>query len=111
MTVIKQLINLWLSARTLPPFLCQCSVLRVFKAKARQIRRKSKQALESPRIEPGASNSEGRALRDRSEIIGGGGGSDICPQEKPKKFDPPLTLGKKIVTLPKTIPKKYDPPL
>ena len=42
---------------------------------------------------------------------GGGEGSDICPHEKPKKFDPPLTLGKKIVTLSKTIPKKYDPPL
>ena len=51
-------------------------------------------------------------LRDRSEIIGGGGeGSDICPHEKPKKIDPPLTLGKKIVTLPKIIPKKYDLPL
>ena len=48
--------------RTLPPFLCQCSVLRVFKAKATQIRRKSKQTLESPRIEPGTSSSEGRAL-------------------------------------------------
>ena len=43
--------------RTLPPFLCQCSVLRVFKAKATQIRRKSKQTLESPRIEPGTSRS------------------------------------------------------
>ena len=42
---------------------------------------------------------------------GGGGGSDICPHEKPKKIDPPLTLGKKIVTLPKIIPKKYDLPL
>ena len=44
------------------PFLCQCSVLRVFKAEATQIRRKSKQTLESPRIERGTSSSEGRAL-------------------------------------------------
>ena len=44
------------------PFLCQLSVLRVFKAKATQIRRKSKQTLEAPRIEPGTSSSEGRAL-------------------------------------------------
>ena len=65
MTAIEQLINLWPSARTFPPFLCLCSVLRVFKDKARQIRRKSKQALESPRIEPGTSNSEGSAQRDR----------------------------------------------
>ena len=29
---------------------------------------------------------------------GGGGeeGSDICPHEKPKKFDPPLTLARKL---------------
>ena len=38
-----------------------------------------------------------------------GEGSDICPHEKPKKIDPPLTLGKKIVTLPKIIQKIYDP--
>ena len=33
------------------PFLCQCSVLRVFKAKATQTRSKSKQTLESPRTD------------------------------------------------------------
>ena len=62
MTVIIRLINLWPSLSTLPPFLCQCSVLRVFKAKATQIRRKSKHMLESLRIELGTSSSEGRAL-------------------------------------------------
>ena len=50
-------------------------------------------------------------FRDRSEIIGGGGeGSDICPHEKPTKFDPPQTFGKKIVTLPKTIQKNVTLP-
>ena len=34
------------------PSLCQCSVLRVFKAIATRIRGKSKQTLKSPRIEP-----------------------------------------------------------
>ena len=43
-------------------FLCQCSVLRVFKVKTTRIRRKSKQALESPRIEPETSSSEDSAL-------------------------------------------------
>ena len=33
-----------------PPSLCQCSVLRIFKAIATRIRRKSKQTLKSPRI-------------------------------------------------------------
>ena len=42
MTLIKLLIKLCPSARTLPPFLCQCSALRVFIAKATQIRKKSK---------------------------------------------------------------------
>ena len=52
-------------------------------------------------------------IRDQSEIIGGGGGGEgfiICPHEKPEKFDPPLILGKKIVTLPKTIQKNVTLP-
>ena len=49
-------------------------------------------------------------LRDRSEITRGEG-TDICTLEKLKKIDPPQTLGKKIVSLPKTIQKKCDPPL
>ena len=47
------------------------------------------------------------------KLLGGGGrkGSDICPHEKPKKFDPPQTLSKKSVTLPiKTIQKKLTSP-
>ena len=51
-----------LSVHFTPGFLCQCSVIRVFKAKATQIRRKLKQMLESPRIKPGISSSEDRAL-------------------------------------------------
>ena len=50
------------SVHTLPPFLCQCSVLRVFKVKVTPIRKKTKQNLESPRIKPGNSSSEVRAL-------------------------------------------------
>ena len=58
----NELIKLLPSARTLPPFLCQCFVLLIFKAKATRIWRKSKQTLESPRIELETSSSEGRAL-------------------------------------------------
>ena len=53
------LINLWPSVRTLPPFLCQCLILRVFKAQATRVRGKSERALESLRIELGASSTEG----------------------------------------------------
>ena len=42
--------------------LCQCSILRVFKAIATQIREKSKQTLESLRIELETSSTEGSAL-------------------------------------------------
>ena len=45
-----------------PPCLCQCSVLRVFKAMATWIRGKSKQTLKSLKIEPGTSRSESRVL-------------------------------------------------
>ena len=45
-----------------PPCHCQCSVLRVFKAIATQIRGKSKQTLKSLKIEPGTSRSGSRAL-------------------------------------------------
>ena len=44
------------------PSLCQCSILRVFKAKATQIREKSERTLESLRIELGTSSTEGSAL-------------------------------------------------
>ena len=44
------------------PCLCQCSVLRVFKAVATRIRGKSKQTLKSLRIEQGTSRSESRAI-------------------------------------------------
>ena len=44
------------------PSLCQCSILRVFKATATQIREKSEQMLESLRIELGTSSTEGSAL-------------------------------------------------
>ena len=47
---------------TLHPSLCQCSVLRVFKAIATRIRGKSKQTLKSPSIEPGTSCSESHSL-------------------------------------------------
>jgi len=49
-------------APSTPPALCQCSVLRVFKAIATQIRGKSKQTLKSLKIEPGTSRSESSAL-------------------------------------------------
>ena len=52
-----------LGAHSLPSFLCQCSLLQLFKAKATQIRRKSNQTLESPKIEPGTSGSEGVSTR------------------------------------------------
>ena len=48
--------------RTLPPFLCQCSILRVFKAQATQMRGKLEQTLESLRIKLGTSSTEGSAL-------------------------------------------------
>ena len=44
------------------PSLCQCSVLRVFKATATQIKGKSEQTLESLGIELGTSYTEGSAL-------------------------------------------------
>ena len=43
-------------------FLCHCSVLRVFKIKAIQIRGMSEQALESMRIELGTSATEASAF-------------------------------------------------
>ena len=46
------------------PSLCQCSVLRVFKVKATQIRGKSNQTLGSPRLELGNSRTEGSAFAD-----------------------------------------------
>ena len=42
--------------------LCQCSILRIFKATATQIREKSEQTLESLRIELGTSSTEGSTL-------------------------------------------------
>ena len=45
-----------------PLCLCQCSVLRVFKAIATRIRGKSKQTLKPLKIEPRTSRSESRAL-------------------------------------------------
>ena len=44
------------------PYLCQCTVLRVFKAMATRIRGKSKQTLKSLKIESETSRSESRAL-------------------------------------------------
>ena len=44
------------------PFLCQCSIVQVFKATATQIREKFDQTLESQRIEVGTSSTEGSAL-------------------------------------------------
>ena len=44
------------------PSLCQCSILRAFKAIATRIKGKSKQTLKSPRIEPGTSRYKRRAL-------------------------------------------------
>lgn len=44
----------------LPSSICQCSVLRVFKAMATGIRGNSKQTLKSPSIAPGTSCSESR---------------------------------------------------
>ena len=44
------------------PSLCQCSILRVFKVTATQIREKSEQTLESLRIELGTSSTEDSAL-------------------------------------------------
>ena len=43
------------------PSLCQCSILRVFKATATQIKEKSEQTLELLRIELGTSITEGSA--------------------------------------------------
>ena len=57
-----KLINVWPSVRTLPPFLCQCLILRVFKAQATRMRGKAEQELESLRIELGTSSTEGSAL-------------------------------------------------
>ena len=47
---------------SLTPSLCHCSILRVFKVTATQIREKSEQTLESLRIELGTSSTEGSAL-------------------------------------------------
>ena len=55
------------------PSLCQCSILRVFKAAATQIREKSEQRLESLRIELGNSSTEGSALT-----------TDLCYTPTPK---------------------------
>ena len=44
------------------PFLCQCSILLVFKAMATRIRGKSKHTLKLLNIEPETSDSESRAL-------------------------------------------------
>ena len=46
------------------PSLCQCSILRVFKATATQIKEKLEQTLESLRIELGTSSTEGSALTE-----------------------------------------------
>ena len=43
-------------------FLCQCSIVRVFKATATQTKEKSEQTLESLRIKLGTSSPEGNAL-------------------------------------------------
>ena len=51
---------------SIPPCHCQCSVLRVFKAIATQIRGKSKQTLKSLKIEPGTAPSESCALANRA---------------------------------------------
>ena len=54
---------------TFTPSLCQCSILRVFKATATQIREKSEQTLESLRIELGTSSTEGSALTNCAKIL------------------------------------------
>ena len=52
--------------RPLPHCLCQCCVLRVFKAMATRSRGKSKQTLKSLRIEPEISCSESCASANRA---------------------------------------------
>ena len=46
------------------PSLCQCSILRVFKTTATQIREKSKQTLASLKIELGTFSTESSALNN-----------------------------------------------
>ena len=66
---VELLINLWPSVHSFyPPFLSQCSVLRVFKAIAIQIRGKSKtdidQMKRGSRTKLATSGSEGHTLTD-----------------------------------------------
>ena len=59
---VMRLVSMEADGALFAPSLCQCSVLRVFKAMATRIRAKSKQTFKSPRIEPETSRSESRAL-------------------------------------------------
>ena len=68
--------------RTLPPFLCQGSVLRVFKAKAIRIRRNWKQTQESAL----SIELESSSFEDRSLTKGATPASSILPL-LPKKQD------------------------
>ena len=65
MSVVRQFIELLSMEADGAPFIpspCQCSILRVFKATATQIREKLEQTLESLRIELVTSSTEGSAL-------------------------------------------------
>ena len=52
---VTRLVSMEADGVPFTPFLCQCSVLRVFKVIATRIRGKSKQTLKSPSIEQGTS--------------------------------------------------------
>ena len=65
------------------PSLCQCSILRVFKATATQIREKSEQTLEPLRIELGTSSTEGSALT-------------ICATRLPLRMNGILNLSRSV---------------
>ena len=59
---VRRLVSMEANGAPFTPCLCQCSVLRVFKARATRIRGKLKQTLKSLKIEPETSGSESHAL-------------------------------------------------
>ena len=59
---VTRLVSMEANGAPFTPFLCHCSVLRVFKAMATLIRAKWKQTLKSLKNEPETSRSESRAL-------------------------------------------------
>ena len=66
---VTRLVSMEANGVPFPPCLCQCSVLRVFKAMATRIRGKSKQMLKSLKIEPETSRSERRALAHEPRLL------------------------------------------